>query len=49
MIQQSCLTIKKGGEKVVMNTKWTQKGRIFIYNVLKSEGILPTIEKNDAA
>ncbi|MQW23210.1 MULTISPECIES: phage antirepressor KilAC domain-containing protein [unclassified Lactococcus] len=40
---------KKGGEKVVMNTKWTQKGRIFIYNVLKSEGILPTIEKNDAA
>lgn len=39
----------KGGEKVVMNTKWTQKGRIFIYNVLKSEGILPTIEKKDAA
>ncbi|EMK8975572.1 TPA: phage antirepressor, partial [Enterococcus faecium] len=27
-----------GGTKVVMNTKWTQKGRVFIYNLLIAEG-----------
>ena len=40
---------KDGGEKVVMNTKWTQKGRVFIYNLLKTEGIYPTIERDDVA
>lgn len=33
-----------GGVKVVMNTKWTQKGRIFIYNLLKTEGCYPQMD-----
>jgi len=34
-----------GQERVSMTTKWTQKGRIMIYNLLKEVGILPTIER----
>ena len=39
------LTHKNGTNFVKMNTKWTQKGRLFLYNKLKDNGIVPMIEK----
>ena len=39
------ITHRDGSAGSVMHTKWTQKGRLFLYNELKKHGILPLIEK----
>lgn len=38
----------KHGKGTAMQTEWTQKGRIGIYQILKENGILPLIEREDA-
>ena len=39
----------QGSDNLKPNTKWTQKGHIFIYELLKANGTLPLIERKDIA
>jgi len=39
------ITRTDGRSDVVMETKWTQKGRLFLYDLLKQNGIIPVIER----
>ena len=40
--------VRSGGRTgVSMHTKWTQKGRLFLYDFLKAHEILPCIERGE--
>ena len=42
------ITRSDGSPDIVMETKWTQLGRLAIYELLKADGILPVIERETA-
>ena len=45
-VHSATLSLESG--KSVMRTQWTQKGRLFIYERLKKDGILPVMEREQA-
>lgn len=45
----STVPASDGTQHTKVHTYWTQKGRLFIYDILKSDGILPLIEYKQSA
>lgn len=45
--ETTLIPMDDGTKKAVMNTKWTQKGRLGLYELLKANKILPLIERED--
>ena len=43
------ITRSDGRPDISMTTKWTQKGRLFLYDLLKEHEILPMIEREVAS
>lgn len=41
------ITYKDGRKGDQLHTRWTQKGRLFLYELLKQKGYLPLIEQED--
>ncbi|WP_186324010.1 phage antirepressor KilAC domain-containing protein, partial [Bacillus thuringiensis] len=39
------VTHSDGSKSVKMNTRWTQKGRLFIHDMLTRRGIIPEMDK----
>lgn len=49
-VQSDTIVIKSStgrGSHIVMTTKWTQKGRRFLYDILKGNGLLPICERQN--
>jgi len=40
---------RDGRSDIAMHTNWTQKGRLFLYDLLKKHDVLPVIEREQAA
>ena len=43
------ITYSNGVSGTKMHTKWTQKGRLFLYQTLKENGYIPLIERDMAS
>ncbi len=43
------ITRTDGSPDTKLSTKWTQKGRLFLYDILKQNDVLPMIEQDDIA
>ncbi len=43
------ITYSNGMQGTKMHTKWTQKGRLFLYQILKENGYIPLIEQDMAS